>query len=233
MDIRGALRKPSPDGLFDEQHAGKIGPAVLVRRRNCLTITPAKWLSNKESMVDGWKRMDEYATRTPFSCNKPSREEHPGPPFVLTTIHNSIIVCLGKGCSPENKVIKTSLWTGREEPEEELLNRKSVDTTFTPKQKEVGHTHFSRLAWVAAYWQQPGPAGPDIEIDLGDGCSVNVELYQSSSPLRQSSPPVGYFTGERPYVREALGFENVMFLTAPPLASSEIKLSNFGAVTCW
>ena len=70
------------------------------------------------------------ALPTPFSCRRPSREEHPGPPFVLydACVHERDHE-LGTGYrpetldvdhAPEEDVVEAPVRARREEPEEQL-----------------------------------------------------------------------------------------------------------------
>ena len=94
-------------------------------------------------------------TRTPFSWKAPSREEHPGPPFVLQRWQSSRRgQARNTGDSPEDQVIHASLWTRWKEPEKQL----------------------SGLIGVAADGQQSCPAGTEVEVNLGEVGSIDVEL---------------------------------------------------------
>ena len=81
MDVRYALGKPCSDGLLYPEHMSQIRPAVRVRGWFCLTELPADRLYARISASNArWGARSSY---TPFSCKKPSKDEQPGPPFVL------------------------------------------------------------------------------------------------------------------------------------------------------
>ena len=88
-DVRYTLRKACPDRLLYPEHMSQIRPAVRILGRICLTVLPADRLYGWFSQYAGQGARSSY---TPFSCKKPSRDEQPGPPFVLAVgLINSLL----------------------------------------------------------------------------------------------------------------------------------------------
>ena len=80
IDIGLPLWKSSANGLFNPQNTWQVGPTEFVRCGFRLTHTPREWLTFDISS----KAHESFRRKsTPFSCKSPSRDEHPGPPFVL------------------------------------------------------------------------------------------------------------------------------------------------------
>jgi len=86
-NIRHALGKPSTNGLLYPKNVCKFGPAVFISGRLGLTVTPRKRLNAKVWIC----QRDKEWEPTPFSCSRPSREEHPGPPLVLNSEKNIVM----------------------------------------------------------------------------------------------------------------------------------------------
>lgn len=111
------------------------------------------------------KRISQDSTQkvavgfTPFSCRRPSSEEHPGPPFVLFGDQKSKEEWKVLRGVPEDEVVQASLGARREEPEEEL--RKLGDILNGGRDWEVGETPTWRVSLVALLiGRRPAQLGP-------------------------------------------------------------------------
>jgi hypothetical protein len=71
------IRHTGTDRLLDEQHAGEVGPAVLILDRFGCASYPAEGL-----IINVIASLQSILSKkiTPFSCSNPSSDEHPGPP---------------------------------------------------------------------------------------------------------------------------------------------------------
>jgi hypothetical protein len=103
-DIDGTPGESSGDGLVDVNHVGEVGPAGSTVSTNSNIKVHCVWVLCRGAMREirtsmGWRMVGTVLTATgrgleksvlqlrctkyylPFSWNRPSSDEHPGPPF--------------------------------------------------------------------------------------------------------------------------------------------------------
>lgn len=183
----------------------------------CIDPSPKRTAAEKEDKINITIGLLEPKTkiRTPCSWSNPSKDEHPGPPFVQRINESSVPVGPG-GKNQKNSYEPASASTHQ---------AGSSDKT----------RYLSGLVRVTANRQQAGPARSHVPVDVWDRCAIDIKRYpEINTALFTHVPPCR----DSP---EAAGFEKVIFFTAgssltsiPPSEDSKsLFLLNLSAAWRW
>src|SRR6266404_5530718 len=101
---------------------------------------------------------DEVAI-TPFSCKNPSKDEQPGPPFVLNYVGAADVTANGWRL-PKYEIIFAAIRCWWKIPEKQLLWVSII--AYTPSSSP----NLACFMWVRADRQEAGPTVSDIKIHV-------------------------------------------------------------------
>jgi hypothetical protein len=112
--------------------------------------------AEKKSDLFFYNKNAEVRKITPFSCSKPSSEEHPGPPFVLQLTRVRLSLKRNFGFSPENQIVDVPTVGSWKKPEKELtkgisLLGKGINVRSKPG---ASRSHSNLWAGVRPSWDQ-------------------------------------------------------------------------------